>query len=71
MKLLADENVPLEAVALLRNKGYDVLSVGESMPRLLTRTFWRSQKGMHEFCSLLIKISGTLPFVLTFLSTAA
>ena len=33
MQLLADENVPLKAVQLLREKGHDVLSISESMPR--------------------------------------
>jgi len=32
MRLLADENVPLKAVLMLRKKGHDVLSVCESMP---------------------------------------
>jgi predicted nuclease of predicted toxin-antitoxin system len=33
MRLLADENVPLKAVQLLREKGHDVLSISESMPQ--------------------------------------
>ncbi|OPY55374.1 MAG: hypothetical protein A4E49_00441 [Methanosaeta sp. PtaU1.Bin112] len=33
MRLLADENVPLKAVQLLREKGHDVLSICESMPQ--------------------------------------
>jgi predicted nuclease of predicted toxin-antitoxin system len=33
MQLLADENVSLKAVQLLREKGHDVLSISESMPQ--------------------------------------
>lgn len=32
MKLLANENFPKASVALLRSKGYDVLSVGANCP---------------------------------------
>ena len=33
MRLVADENVPLQAVELLREKGHDVLSICESLPQ--------------------------------------
>ena len=33
MRILADENVPDEAVAMLRGSGHDVLSVSEERPR--------------------------------------
>jgi predicted nuclease of predicted toxin-antitoxin system len=33
MRLVADENVPLKAVLLLREKGHDVLSISESLPK--------------------------------------
>jgi len=32
MRLMADENVPMKAVLLLREKGHDVLSISESLP---------------------------------------
>jgi predicted nuclease of predicted toxin-antitoxin system len=31
-RLLADENIPLASVALLRNNGYDVLAISEHAP---------------------------------------
>ena len=37
MRLLADENVPLKAIELLRKMGYDVLSVSESTPQACDR----------------------------------
>ena len=33
MRLVADENVPMKAVLLLREKGHDVLSISESLPQ--------------------------------------
>jgi predicted nuclease of predicted toxin-antitoxin system len=33
MRLLADENVPLKAIRLLRGKGDDTLSISESQPQ--------------------------------------
>ncbi|VVB69663.1 Uncharacterised protein [uncultured archaeon] len=33
MRLLADENIPLKAVQLLREKGHDILSIGEMAPK--------------------------------------
>ena len=33
MRLLADENIPLKAIELLRKKGHDVLSISECEPR--------------------------------------
>jgi predicted nuclease of predicted toxin-antitoxin system len=37
MRLLADENVPLKAIELLRKMGYDVLSISESTPQACDR----------------------------------
>ncbi|MCF6237174.1 MAG: DUF5615 family PIN-like protein [Gammaproteobacteria bacterium] len=34
MKWLADENIPLTSVRLLRQAGLDVVSIGESQPGL-------------------------------------
>lgn len=31
MRLVADENVPMKAVLLLREKGHDILSISESL----------------------------------------
>lgn len=33
MRLLADENIPLKAIHLLRNNGHDILSISESQPQ--------------------------------------
>ena len=33
MRLVVDENVPMKAVLLLREKGHDVLSISESLPQ--------------------------------------
>jgi hypothetical protein len=33
MRLVADENVPMKAVLLFREKGHDVLSISESLPQ--------------------------------------
>ncbi len=33
MRLLADENIPLKAIHLLRSKGHDILSISESQPQ--------------------------------------
>ena len=32
MKLLANENFPLKSVLYLRNKGFDILSIGQEIP---------------------------------------
>ena len=34
MRLLADENIPLLAIGLLRRKGHDVLAISESTPSI-------------------------------------
>jgi predicted nuclease of predicted toxin-antitoxin system len=34
MRLLADENIPLLAIELLRRKGHDVLAIAESTPSI-------------------------------------
>ena len=34
MRLLADENIPLLAIELLRRKGHDVLAIAESAPSI-------------------------------------
>ena len=34
MRLLADENIPLQAIELLRGKGHNVLAIAESMPSI-------------------------------------
>lgn len=39
MRLLADENIPLKAIELLRKAGHDVLSISESAPRACDRDF--------------------------------
>ena len=33
MRLVADENIPMKAIILLREKGHDVLSISESLPQ--------------------------------------
>lgn len=33
MRLLADENIPLKAIRLLRGKNHDILSISESQPQ--------------------------------------
>lgn len=33
MRLVADENIPMKAVQLLRKNGHDILSIGESLPQ--------------------------------------
>lgn len=37
MRFLADENIPLKAIHLLRKNGYDVKSIVEEAPRLSDR----------------------------------
>lgn len=34
MRLLADENIPIQAIEMLRKKGHDVLAISESAPSI-------------------------------------
>jgi hypothetical protein len=50
MRLLADENVPLKAVQLLRELGHDVLSIGESMPKISDEDILEIAKKRFKNC---------------------
>ena len=56
MRLLADENVPLRAIELLRKMGYDVLSISESTPQACDRDVMMIAEAEGLFFSLLTRI---------------